>query len=69
MADSDLVSEDTNWTSNHRLRGIAYLYVRLKFSNDVFPNGIPNITCIIKGKKYMTPEHQALHSLQIVPYV
>lgn len=55
VADSDLVSEDTNWTSNHRLRGIAYIYVRLKFSNDVFPNGIPNITCIIKGKKVYDP--------------
>ena len=50
-ADSDLVSEDSNWTTNHRLRGIAYMYVRLKFSNDIFPNGIPNITCIVKGKK------------------
>lgn len=54
-ADSDLVSEDSNWTSNHRLRGIAYMYVRLQFSNDIFPNGIPNISAIIKGKKVFDP--------------
>tara|TARA_B100000963_G_scaffold103207_1_gene89354 strand:- start:1600 stop:4746 length:3147 start_codon:yes stop_codon:yes gene_type:complete len=54
-ADSDLVSEDSNWTTNHRLRGIAYMYVRLQFSNDIFPNGIPNISTIIKGKKVYDP--------------
>ena len=30
-ADSDLVSDVGEWTSNHRLRGIAYIYVRLKW--------------------------------------
>ena len=53
--DSDLFSEDSNWTSNHRLRGIAYMYVRLQFSNDIFPNGIPNISTVIKGKKVYDP--------------
>lgn len=50
-ADSDLVSEVTDWTSAHRLRGIAYMYVRLKFNADVFPNGIPEIQAVVKGKK------------------
>ena len=27
-ADADLVSEISQWTTNHRLRGISYLYVR-----------------------------------------
>jgi hypothetical protein len=58
-ADSDLVSEDSNWTTNHRLRGIAYMYVRLKFSNDIFPNGIPTITTIVKGKKVFDPRTSA----------
>ena len=26
VADADLVSEITQWTTNHRLRGIAYGY-------------------------------------------
>lgn len=57
-ADSDLVAEagfDSDnkqvWTTDHRLRGIAYLYIRLKYSNDIYPNGIPNISCLVKGKK------------------
>jgi hypothetical protein len=37
------------WTSNHRLRGVTYLYVRLKWSNDVYPNGIPNISAQLQG--------------------
>ena len=43
------------WTGNHRLRGIAYLYVRLEFNNDVFPLGIPNISAVVKGKKVYDP--------------
>lgn len=56
VADSDLVSESNNlWTDEHKLSGIAYFYVRLQFSNDVFPNGIPNITTIVRGKKVFDP--------------
>ena len=49
--------DNDNWTSAHRLRGIAYLYVRLKFSADVFPNGIPEIQAVIKGKKVYDPRN------------
>ena len=52
-ADSDLVSEDSNITSAHRFRGIAYLYCRLEFDEDVYPNGIPNISALISGKKVL----------------
>lgn len=69
VANSTLVTESANWTTNHRLRGIAYIYARLKFSNDIFPNGIPNITSIVKGKKYMTLVHLPQVSLQILLYV
>ena len=54
-ADSDLVSESTKWTAEHRLRGIAYMYVRLKFDADAFPNGIPVITATVKGKRVYDP--------------
>lgn len=54
-ADSDLVSEDPSWTNEHRLRGIAYLYVRLQFNQNAFPNGVPDITATIKGKKVYDP--------------
>ena len=55
LADSDLVSEVTEWTTNHRLQGISYIYVRYKFNQDVFPNGVPELTAVIKGKKVYDP--------------
>ena len=55
VADTDLVSEVPEWTNNHRLQGIAYLYVRLKFDADVFPNGVPTFTSVIRGKKIYDP--------------
>lgn len=39
------------WTSNHRLRGIAAIYLRLKWDADVWPGGMPNVSCVVKGKK------------------
>lgn len=54
-ADSDLVSEVSEWTSAHRLRGIAYLYIRLAFDADKYPNGIPEFTATIKGRKVFDP--------------
>jgi hypothetical protein len=55
VADATLVSESSKWTNEHRLRGIAYMYVRLQFDADVFPNGIPEITSIVSGKKVYDP--------------
>lgn len=55
-ADEDLVTDsDSLWTINHRLQGIAYLYVRLKFDADAFPSGIPSISVVVKGKKIYDP--------------
>ena len=54
-ADTFLVDESAHWTTQHRLRGIAYMYVRLAFDADVFPNGIPEITATISGKKVYDP--------------
>ena len=48
--DTVLDGESTVWTSNHRLRGIAYLMVKLTYDVDVYPNGIPNISAVIEGK-------------------
>ena len=53
---ADLVAESNGyWTSAHRLRGRAAIYVRLKFSTEKFPNGVPNITTIVQGKKLYDP--------------
>jgi hypothetical protein len=51
LADHDLIDQVSKWTTEHRLRGIAYVYVQLDYDADMFPNGIPNISAEIKGKK------------------
>lgn len=43
------------WTSNHRLRGIAYLYVRLTWNEKVWVGGIPRVAAMVKGKKVYDP--------------
>tara|TARA_Y100001972_G_scaffold28349_1_gene34866 strand:+ start:775 stop:3627 length:2853 start_codon:yes stop_codon:yes gene_type:complete len=58
IADTDLVAESqSGWTSEHRLRGVAYLYARLDFDRDAFPNGIPTITALVSGKKVFDPRN------------
>ena len=58
-ANADLVTASTasdgKWTTSHKLSGIAYIYVRLAFDADVYPNGIPTFTAEIKGKKVFDP--------------
>jgi hypothetical protein len=39
------------WSNDHRLRGIAYLYLRLKVSQELFAGGIPEIYVMVKGRK------------------
>lgn len=48
-ADSVAVGNIDGWTNNHRLRGIAYLYITMKKNQDVFPTGLPNISAIVEG--------------------
>ena len=55
LADANLVSDVTQWTTAHKISGKAYLYVKLTFDSDVFPNGVPNISAITKGKKCYDP--------------
>lgn len=48
---ADLVTEsEGKWTDAHRQTGHTKIYVRLTFSPDLFPSGIPNITVIVKGR-------------------
>ena len=55
VADADLVAAGLGWTAAHRLQGVAYLYVKLTYSRDVFPRGIPNIKAVVRGKKLYDP--------------
>lgn len=53
---SDLVSVSAaGWSENHRLRGRACAYIRLKYDSDKFPNGVPNISFLVRGKKVYDP--------------
>jgi len=54
-ADSFLVAECSQWTTAHRLRGIAYMYIRLQWDKDIFPTGVPNASAWVKGKKVYDP--------------
>ena len=54
-ADSFLTQRVKEWTAVHRLRGIAYMYVQLDYNAEAFPNGLPNISAVIKGKKVFDP--------------
>ena len=54
-ADADLVAEDGAWTANHRAAGVAYIYVRAEHSTNVFPQGLPVFSAVVKGKKVYDP--------------
>jgi hypothetical protein len=54
-ADPTMLANCPGWTADHRLRGIAYLYVRLEYNPDIFPTGIPNVSAVVKGKKVYDP--------------
>tara|TARA_R100001443_G_scaffold487_4_gene2012 strand:+ start:4608 stop:6482 length:1875 start_codon:yes stop_codon:yes gene_type:complete len=50
VADATAVSDISQWTTNHRLRGLTYIYGRFRFLNDIYKNGLPSISAELKGK-------------------
>ena len=55
MPDTALLREANEfWTADHRLRGVAFLGVRLKWDEEAFA-GIPDITAVVKGRKLYDP--------------
>jgi hypothetical protein len=54
-ASSNLTSANVLWTSNHKLSGMAYIALRLEWNQDKFPQGVPNITAVVRGKKVYDP--------------
>jgi len=51
---SDILLQAPSWTSNDRLRGVAYIAVKLEFNQDVF-SSLPSINALVKGKKVFDP--------------
>lgn len=59
LADADLNAEVPGWTSEHKLRGVAYVYCRFEYDQDKFPGGIPSVSAFVKGKKIFDPRVSA----------
>src|ERR1039458_1719741 len=57
-ADSALVAEDSAWTSAHKLEERAYIYIRYKRNQTVFP-GAPNFAVIVRGKKIFDSDRKS----------
>tara|TARA_R110002153_G_scaffold273084_1_gene442966 strand:- start:1836 stop:4427 length:2592 start_codon:yes stop_codon:yes gene_type:complete len=57
--DADLLAESNQIDGAFVGNGISYLYVRYEFDQDVFANGIPLITAVVKGKKVYDPRTAA----------
>jgi hypothetical protein len=51
---SSLLDETTNWTSNHKLSGLAYVALRFKWNQDAF-SGLPEVRVTVRGKKIYDP--------------
>jgi len=49
-----VLSGAPSWTTDHRLRGVAYLGIRLKWDRDVF-GSIPTIMTQVQGRKVLDP--------------
>ena len=48
-----------SWKKNHRGRGIASIAMQLRYDQDLYTTGIPNITILVKGKKVRDPRDLA----------
>ncbi len=52
----NLVAESGGqWTDAHRQAGRCKIHMKLATSRERFPNGVPNITALIRGKKVYDP--------------
>lgn len=54
-ADPLAVTNMSSWTSQHRLDGIAYLYLILTKDQDVYPTGVPNFSAVVEGPYVYDP--------------
>ncbi len=59
-ASTQLTGANVLWTANHKLSGIAYIAFKLEWNANKFPQGVPNITAVIRGKKVYDPRDQSI---------
>lgn len=55
---SSLLTAAPGWTANHRLRGVAYLACRFRYSRDVFRSA-PRVDALVRGRKIHDPRSGA----------
>lgn len=56
LASASAIAQIPNWTSHHRLRGVAYLYVRVQMDKEQsIWRGEPEITAVVRGRKILDP--------------
>ena len=53
------IHSETSVPSTFVGKGLTYLYIRYFFDEDVFSNGLPKVTAVIKGKKVFDPRNSA----------
>lgn len=55
LADAAAVLNIPEWTTDHRLQGIAYMYMVFTKNQDVYPTGVPNVSAIVDGQMLYDP--------------
>ena len=55
LGGQSLTNFSDDWTSSHRLLGIAHLAILFEYAEDVWDEGLPEVTALIKGKKVYDP--------------
>jgi hypothetical protein len=50
-----ILNSANDWGPSNRASGVAYLFFRHEYSRSYFPNGVPVISAIVRGKKVYDP--------------
>lgn len=67
LADENAVTNMSDWTSDHRLQGTAYLYITMTKNQDVYPTGVPNISAIVEGPLLYDPRVEEMRWSTNIP--
>lgn len=47
------------WTSSHKLSGMTYIALSYNFDPEIYPNGVPKVTVVLKGRKVYDPRESS----------
>lgn len=47
--------EESRWTADHKLGGIAFSVLDMLYDQNRFPNGLPRLTAVLKGRRVWDP--------------